>query len=58
MMEIHINPNEILAEMQRRFPKETEICVQAVQIIKMSELLGEAATEDKKFDYEFEDATV
>ena len=57
-MEIHINPNEILAEMQRRFPKETEICVQAVQIIKMSVLLGEAATEDKKFDYEFEDATV
>jgi len=57
-MEIHINPTEVLAEMQNRFPKETEICVQAVQIRKMGEILEEATPEDEdtKFDYEFEDA--
>ena len=57
-MEIHINPTEVLAEMQNRFPKETEICGQAVQIRKMGEILEEATPEDEdtKFDYEFEDA--
>ena len=57
-MEIQINPNEIIAEMQQRFPKELEICLQAVQIKKMAELLDEATPEDEKFDYEFEDAEV
>ena len=50
MMEIHINPNEILAEMQNRFPKETEICVQAVQIRKMGQILEEATPEDEDVD--------
>ena len=58
-MEIHINPTEILVEMQNRFPKETEICVQAVQIKKMTELLDEATTEDEEVSLEVvEDATV
>ena len=49
-MEIHINPTEVLVEMQRKFPKETEICVQAVQIRKMGQLLEEATPEDEDVD--------
>lgn len=45
-MDIEINPNEVIAEMQRRFPKELEICVQSVQIRKMGELL-EDDTDDE-----------
>ena len=29
---MEINPNEILAEMQNRYPTELTICIQAVQI--------------------------
>tara|TARA_R100001230_G_C5568773_1_gene91116 strand:- start:212 stop:388 length:177 start_codon:yes stop_codon:yes gene_type:complete len=58
-MKIQITPNEVLAEIERRFPKELEICVQAVQIKKMSELLDEAATEDEEVSLEVvEDAKV
>ena len=49
-MEIRINPNEILEEVQKRFPKELEICVQGVQIRKMGELLDEATPEDEDVD--------
>jgi hypothetical protein len=49
-MDIEINPNEVIAEMQTQFPKETQICVQAVQIRKMAELLGEAIPEDELVD--------
>jgi hypothetical protein len=49
-MQININPTEVLAEMQNRFPKETEICVQAVQIRKMGQLLEEATPEDEDVD--------
>ena len=38
-MEIKVNLNEVVAEMQERFPKELEICLQSVQIKKMGELL-------------------
>ena len=55
-MDIEITPNEVIAEMQRRFPKELEICLQGVQIKKMGELLEVPSAE--KFDYEFEDAEV
>ena len=51
-MEININPNEVLAEMQTQFPKETQICVQAVQIRKMAELLDEATPEDEEPKFE------
>ena len=58
-MEIHINPSEILNEMQTQFPKETQICVQAVQIRKMAELLGEAIPEDEEVSLEVvEDAEI
>jgi hypothetical protein len=38
-MNIEINPAEIINEMQEKFSKEFTICVQAVQIRKMGELL-------------------
>ncbi len=58
-MEIQLNTEEILQEMQRQFPKETQICVQAVQIRKMSELIGEAIPEDEEVSLEVvEDASI
>ena len=58
-MEIQINAEEIFQEMQRQFPKETQICVQAVQIRKMSELIGEAIPEDEEVSLEVvEDASI
>jgi len=58
-MDIRINPNEILEEIQRRFPKELEICVQSVQIKKMSEVLDEATPEDEEVNLEVvEDASI
>jgi len=51
-MDIEINPNELIAEMQRRFPKELEICLQGVQIKKMGELLDEATPEDEEPKFE------
>tara|TARA_R110002020_G_scaffold123484_1_gene279985 strand:- start:5394 stop:5576 length:183 start_codon:yes stop_codon:yes gene_type:complete len=51
-MEIQINPSEILNEMQTQFPKETQICIQAVQIRKMGELLDEATPEDEEPKFE------
>ena len=38
-MDIEITPAEIINEMQEKFSKEFTICVQAVQIRKMAELL-------------------
>ena len=58
-MEIQLNTEEILQEMQRQFPKETQICLQAVQIRKMSELIGEAIPEDEEVSLEVvEDASI
>ena len=58
-MEIQLNPSEILNEMQTQFPKETQICVQAVQIRKMAELIDEATPEDEAVDlFSVEDAEV
>ena len=58
-MEIQLNTEEILQEMQRQFPKETQICVQAVQIRKMGALLEEATPEDEEVSLEVvEDASI
>ena len=58
-MEIQINAEEIFQEMQRQFPKETQICVQAVQIRKMGALLEEATPEDEEVSLEVvEDASI
>ena len=44
-MESEINLVELVQEMEKRFPKELTICVQAVQIKKLENLLG-TETED------------
>ncbi len=45
--------------MQTQFPKETQICIQAVQIKKMGELLEEATPNDEPVDWAVaEDANV
>ena len=51
-MNIEINPAEIINEMQEKFLKEFTICVQAVQIRKLAEIVEAEPAE--KFDYEFE----
>ena len=51
-MEIRIAPEEVLAEMQNQYPNETLICIQAVQIKKMGELLDEATPEDEEPKFE------
>ena len=38
-MEIAISSNEVIAEMQQKFPRETEICIQSIQIKKLQEML-------------------
>lgn len=37
---MNIDMQEVLNELQQRFPKELEICVQAVQIRKLQEQLS------------------
>ena len=58
-MDIEITPAEIINEMQEKFSKEFTICVQAVQIRKMAELLetvppgglsGESEGEEVNFE--------
>ena len=56
-MDIEIRQDEPLEEVQNRFPNQLRICIQAIQIKKMSRLI-ENTPEDQKFDYEFEDAEV
>ena len=56
-MDIEIRQDELLEEVQNRFPNQLRICIQAIQIKKMSRLI-ENTPEDQKFDYEFEDAEV
>ena len=51
-MNIEINPAEIINEMQEKFSKEFTICVQAIQIRKLAELVETDPAEE--FDYEFE----
>ena len=57
-MNIDLNINEILEEMNTHFPKETQICVQAIQIRKLKRMLDEVTPEDEgeiKYDYEYDD---
>ena len=56
-MDIEIRQDELLEEVQNRFPNQLRICIQAIQIKKMSRLI-ENMPEGEKFDYEFEDAEV
>ena len=56
-MEIKVNLNEVVAEMQERFPKELEICLQSVQIRKMGELLEDSPEEEPQLEV-VEDAQV
>ena len=56
-VDIEIRQDELLEEVQNRFPNQLRICIQAIQIKKMSRLI-ENTPEDQKFDYEFEDAEV
>lgn len=56
-MEIKVNLNEVVAEMQERFPKELEICLQSVQIRKMGELLDNSPEEEPQLEV-VEDAQV
>lgn len=44
-MSTEISANDIIAELQRQFPKELTIAVQAVQIRVMQEQLGETDVE-------------
>ena len=49
---MEINPNEILAEMQNRYPNELTICIQAVQIRTLQTQLNqeeENETDEKQF---------
>lgn len=39
---MNIDPMELLAEIERQFPKELTICAQAVQIRKLQEQAAEA----------------
>ena len=56
-MDVNITPNELVNEMQTRYPKEITICFQALQIQKLQTILQ---TEEKKtveqFDYEYDNA--
>ena len=56
-MDIQIEIQDIVNEMQTRYPKEITICVQALQIQKLQTILQ---TEEKKtveqFDYEYDNA--
>jgi hypothetical protein len=56
-MDIEISPNEVIAEMQQRFPKELEICLQSVQIKKMGELLEVSPVDEPQLEV-VEDAEV
>ena len=57
-MEIKLDPADVINEMQARFPRELELCVQAVQIKKLSALL-EAETPGEQVPFEVvEDADV
>ena len=52
-MDIPIEIQDIVNEMQTRYPKETTICVQALQIQKLAEMLETEVTNSaEKFDYE------
>lgn len=50
-MDIEIKPADVINEMQARFPRELELCVQAVQIKKLSALL-EAETPGEQVPFE------
>jgi CRISPR/Cas system-associated protein endoribonuclease Cas2 len=58
-MDIEITPTEIIAEMQRRYPKETEICFLTVTNKQMAQILDEATPEDEEVNLEVvEDASI
>ena len=58
-MDIEITPTEIIAEMQRRYPKETEICFLTVTNKQMAQILDEATPEDEEVSLEVvEDASI
>jgi len=44
---MNVEMNELIAELERQFPKELTICIQAVQIRKLQEQL---ATDDSDTD--------
>lgn len=44
MMEV--DPVDVIREMERQFPKELTICVQAVQIRQLQEQLAEEPAEE------------
>jgi len=43
---VNVDPVEIIREMERQFPKELTICVQAVQIRKLQEQLADEPAEE------------
>ena len=42
---MEVNPVDVLQEIERQFPKELMICVQAVQIRKLTEQLDDTDDE-------------
>lgn len=43
---MNIDMNELIAELERQFPRELTICVQAVQIRMLQEQVVEVADDD------------
>ena len=50
-MDIEIRQDELLEEVQNRFPNQLRICIQAIQIKKMSRLI-ENTPEDEEPKFE------
>lgn len=44
---MNITLEEVVAEFQKQFPKEFTICVQAIQIVKLQEQVGDQAEESE-----------
>jgi hypothetical protein len=42
---MEINPQLIVARMQQQFPKETQICIQQIQIEMLQKQIGEMKVE-------------
>jgi hypothetical protein len=43
---MQVDPVEVIREMERQFPKELTICVQAVQIRQLQEQVSENSDEE------------
>lgn len=46
MSQLEVDPMEVIEELNRQFPKELTICVQAVQIRKLQEQSSASSVQD------------